>query len=182
MKHLLTCVVLSVASATQATANTAGLAEKMIGHVYTAVASNKPFPGFPDCFDEGGSVIYADKKATDFGESVIRCGKVRVLILDVRIGGSDRQPSNRIVDAIVLPPFSRRATWRDGRSVQLWENGFCTLDGDIDPSIRVLLRWGRHHRVTSKTGVMAAWGFDIERGRIVSIDPSRVECDRPDAD
>jgi hypothetical protein len=34
-------------------------------------------------------------------------------------------------------------------------------------------------RITSKNGVLAAWGYDLEKGKIIPLDIPRIVCEKP---
>ncbi len=122
---------------------------------------------------EGGRSLDAE-----FGAIFIRCGKDYLLILDQTIGEENRWPRNRILDAIVLPKFDRYFTSDNNK--QIWPDGPCELKGRSGTRMEVLLRWGKHERITAKNGVLAAWGYDLEKGKIIPLDISRITCEKPD--
>jgi len=178
MKSLLIGIALFCLSAVSAAADRTAIIKKIIGYEHSV--SYDPFPGFGDCVDEGGASISLNNKWTGFGYSIVRCGRDRLLVLDKIIGEEDGQPRVRILDAIVLPKFDRYDAENEKKSKQLSPNGICMLDGHGDTSMQVLLRWGGHKRVTSKNGVLAAWGFNVEKGKIIRLDISRIVCEEPD--
>ncbi len=171
MQRFMLGMALSCLSMMTMAADPAAIAKKMIGYEYTA--TREPLPGLGDCVDEGGGMIL---NSDEFSSVIIRCGKNRLLALK-----QVRFPRYRILDAIVLPKFDPDATSRDNKSRQLALGGMmCEFDGSLEIDMRVLVRWGGRERVTAKNGVLAAWGYDLEKGKIIPLDISRIVCEKPD--
>ncbi|MDR2881150.1 MAG: hypothetical protein LBV29_04545 [Azoarcus sp.] len=171
MRRFAMGIVLSCLSAIAVAADPAAIARKLIGYEYTA--TRDPLPGLGDCVDEGGgSILNSD----EFGFAIIRCGKNRLLALST--SKASRLPHYRILDAIVLPKFDRHYTSDNDK--QLLPGGTtCELDGSLETDMQVLVRFGKRERVTSKNGVLAAWGYDLEKGKIIPLDISRITCEKP---
>jgi len=180
MKSLAIGVILFCVATLASASDPAEIVKKMIGYEYTFVypitSSEDPLPGLGDCVDEGGGMV--GDTADGFGASIIRCGKNRLLVLDRTVSQENGRLRNRILDAIVLPKYDRYGTSNNNK--ELLPNGMCTFDGDYKKDMRVLVRFGKRERITSKNGVLTAWGFDLEKGKIIKLDTSHIVCEQPD--
>jgi hypothetical protein len=148
----------------------------VIGAEYISVPDR---PDIPGCSDGGGSIISANHVPTDFSYQFMKCGPQRLLVLEELVGMMDNFPHLRIIDAIPLPPFKSDATESQLHVRQIVNAGDCTLDGRRDRTMLVLVKWGRGDRITARNGVITAWGFDLEAGKIIQFDTSRIECEKP---
>ncbi|MDR0776593.1 MAG: hypothetical protein LBE81_08145 [Azonexus sp.] len=174
MRRFAIGVALSCLSALAVAADPAEIAKKMVGYEYTA--TRDPLPGLDGCVNEG---VNEGMISDEFGYAIIRCGKDYFLTLGR--GKVSSLPHYHILDAIVLPKHDYYATSRDNKSKQLvLGRMMCEFDGDSETEMLVLLRWGKQERVTSKNGVLAAWGYDLEKGKIISLDISHIVCEKPD--
>jgi hypothetical protein len=153
------------------------IARAVIGAEYVS-APNRP--NAPGCTHRGGSVISAQDVPTDFSYQLMSCGSQWVLALEQLVGRVDNKwPRLRILDATALPSFKSNATESQLHVRQIVNSGDCTLDGRRDRTMLVLVRWGKGDRITSRNGVITAWGFDLEAGKIILLDTSRIECEKP---
>jgi hypothetical protein len=153
----------------------ADLAEEvraMIGKEYERGPIPHPF-GEGNCTMEGGgAVVVAQKEVPGWGLDQLACGD-RIVMLLVRPTVTFPNPYAkwRVVDSLLLPPIKK--------GVRFFETGDCDLDGKIGTDFFSLARLGKREDVDYRTGVLAAWGLDLEAGKFVELSTKRVTCHRP---
>lgn len=86
----------------------------------------------------------------------------------------------KIVAVQKLPPVSN---FSDGgmdsdlfELVDSWA-GQCDLDGQGGNSFVALVRWNGYEAVSGPPWIGAVWGFDVDAGRVVRINPERLRCE-----
>jgi hypothetical protein len=154
--------------------------DRIVGDLIGAEYIGQPGrPDIPGCTSHLASSVSVQGTSTDFSYQLMRCGDQQILVLERLIEMSGSYPRLRVVDAIILPPFKSDATEFQPKVRQIVGSGDCTLDGSRDREILALVKWGKGNRITSRNGVIAAWGFDLEAGKITRLDTSRIVCEKP---
>jgi len=94
-----------------------------------------------------------------------------------RVDERDNEAYIRIVDAVALPGATVGATLhhKPGLSIIGTDNE-CKLDGRHNPNLVVTMRRVQREWLTWRNGLVAAWTYDLERGRIVPVPIKRVTC------
>ena len=181
MPALLCCAKVSAAQ-------NAHLAEKpaqsMIGLAFTSPLQGEPIPGHPTCISTSEMRVFKDgEDLPDRSVTHARCGGRDILMLQVETGKSPNLwPRYLVVDTLLLPRLSRNDWPIPVKAPRLEDMSNCELDGSRDTLFFAVVRWGRRERVTGRTGVLHAWGFDENHRRIVPLDTSRIVCWRPEPD
>lgn len=156
-------------------------ARAMIGKESSARAFDERIvPNELSCTHQGGGMLVVNNKFSDvWGSSVARCQNRLVLLLEQKVGRSERGLKWRIVDALLLPRDVTQ-TDPDPNRLRLTHGtvGDCEWEGHMDRSFYAALRYGDRTEVDWRSGVEHAWIFDLDRGRIVPVSPEGISCER----
>lgn len=168
---VLICALLPLASPCLA----ADLAEEvraMIGKEYERGPMPHPF-GEGNCTMNGGQVVYvANNEVPGWGVDHLLCGdRIAMLLSQPTVTFPNPYAKWRVVDSLLLPPIKK--------GVRFFRTGDCDLDGKAETDFFALARLGKREDVNYRTGVLAAWGLDLEAGKFVELSTKRVICHRP---
>lgn len=150
-----------------------------VGPYYEGV----PFAENLSCTFQGGfPVILRQKEHEEWHDTLATCRGRFVVMLQKFVGNRKEGKLRwRTIDAVALPPvplyFEEHP---DGRYLYHSTTEVCKLDGRYGTSVYAIVREGKHEWITWRNGIEQAWAFDLKQGRIVSISPKRVVCQRAD--
>ncbi|MFN3439758.1 MAG: hypothetical protein ACK41V_18835 [Acidovorax sp.] len=187
------CMALSACKPTgHGVGETTDVASRLIGHEYAVVPlSDTVAEGLACKFASSDDVWQASVEKTGWTRGLLLCSdSVPYLFLAKNVeatqfavtGGDPPQPyqRNKIVAVQRLPKISNFSTNEDGSELLELVDSFagqCDLDGRGGTSFVALVRWNGEATVQGPPGVEAAWGFDVETARVVSLDPRRLTCE-----
>ena len=132
------------------------------------------------CYGAGAGGLYeGERRITGWLIGQYNCDDRAVFTLEREIG-TDGQRRQRIVDALAIPGSSYIGT--GGKQRVSWEvsgDGVCGRGSGPQSSLIVALRWNSRDRVTARNGVLQAWRFDTQRGRIEPTSTRGIVCVNP---
>lgn len=168
---VLVAALLSLASASLS-AELADEVRAMIGTEFTPGSLFSPFGDGKCTVEGGGGVDIAEKEVPGWALDQLACGD-RIVMLLSRPTVTFPNPNAkwRVVDSLLLPPIKK--------GVRFFRDGDCDLDRKIGTTFFALARLGKREDVDYRTGVLAAWGLDLEAGKFVELSTKRVTCHRP---
>lgn len=160
-------------------AGSTGEARALIGWEYrSAVQGSRIKPGLSCLVGGGGPLERNGKPVPGWNAMTFDCDDHITLALGrERVDGRDNETYIRIVDAVALPGATVGATLhhKPGLSIIGTDND-CKLDGRHNPNLVVTMRRVQREWLTWRNGLVAAWTYDLERGRIVPVSIKRVTC------
>lgn len=132
------------------------------------------------CHSAGAGGLYErERPITGWLFGLYNCDDRMIYTLEREIG-SDGQRRQRIVDSLAIPGASFTDAGRNGQvSVVAPTGDICAYRGRPQADVIVALRWNSNDRVTARNGVLQAWRFDTQRGRIRSASTRGLVCVRP---
>lgn len=159
-------------------------AKALIGLEHEALGDHQLLAEHLSCRYVGsGTITLNQHPQGEWSDSLADCQGRFVMTLDKLVqSGTGERRRWRIVDAVLLPPalISKDADRPEGPYLYNASFDDCTLDGRYGTSFYALVRHGKRDRMTWRSGVAGAWGFDLRQGRIVALSLRRVVCQRPD--
>jgi hypothetical protein len=178
-------LALAAAQPVKAASTAEDEAQALIGLEFNLAAPGARYADHLSCTDRGGGAISIDGALSDRWSSAEALCQGRVVLMLVRAEG-DEQPvkgTRKIVDAVALPPVQTGQPYRNKPgALWLFTPEECVLDGKGGTSFFALVRWTAKSRIDFRHGLVKAWGYDTQHGRIVPIAPRRVSCRHPEAD
>lgn len=154
-------------------------AHALVGWEYRlAIEGTRIKPGL-SCLEGGGSSLDSGgKEVPGWRAMTFDCDDHVTLALGrERVDGRDNATYIRIVDAVALPGATVSATLhhKPGLAFTGPDNN-CKLDGRHNRNLVVTMRRVQREWLTWRNGLVAAWTYDLERGRIVPVPIKRVTC------
>ena len=132
------------------------------------------------CRGAGAGELYVGEQRITgwlFGQYI--CNDRVIFTLEREIG-TDAQRRQRIVDALAIPGASYSGA--GGKRGVSWAGpgGDVCAHVDRPPSdLIVTLRWNSRNRVTARNGILQAWRFNTQRGRIEPTSTWGIVCVNP---
>ena len=139
-------------------------------------------PVGPDarCRNAGASDLYERRRQVPGWEiGQYNCDDRVVFTLERHIGMANGSSRLRIIDALIV----RGATYtRTGSQSHLsWAgpgNGVCSHEDRPPSDLIVTLRWNSRNRITARNGILQAWRFNTQRGRIEPTSTRGIVCEK----
>lgn len=126
-----------------------------------------------------GSLYERDRPLTGWLFGLYNCDDRMIYTLEREIG-TDDQRRQRIVDALAVPGASFTGAGRSGQvSVVAPTGDICAYVGRPQADVLVALRWNSRDRVTARNGILQAWRFNTQRGRIEPTSTRGIVCVNP---
>lgn len=166
----------SAASAPHPEPDTAAL----LGLEHAPLQMGEPVAPGQRCRSAGAGGLYErDRPLTGWLFGLYNCDDRVIYTLEREIG-LDSQRRQRIVDALAIPGASFTGAGRKGQvSVVAPTGDICAYGGRPQADVVVTLHWNSRNRVTARNGIVQAWRFNTQRGRIEPTSTRGIVCVRP---
>lgn len=155
-------------------------ATALLGLEHTPLLMGEPIVPGQRCHAEGASGLYEGQRPiTGWLIGQYNCDDRVIFTLEREIG-TDSQRRQRIVDALAIPGASY--TESEGKRHVSWAGpggDVCAYVGRPQFDVVVTLRWNSRKRVTARNGILQAWRFNTQRGRIEPTSTRGIVCVDP---
>jgi hypothetical protein len=152
----------------------------LVGLEHAPLQTGEPVATGQRCRSAGAGGLYErDRPLTGWLFGLYNCDDRMIYTLEREIGtGSQRR--QRILDALAIPGASFSNAGRDGHiSVVAPTGDICAYGGRPQADVVVALHWNSRDRVTARNGILQAWRFNTQRGRIEPTSTRGIVCVRP---
>ena len=152
----------------------------LLGLEHAPLLMGEPIAPGERCYGAGAGGLYEDeRRITGWLIGQYNCDDRAVFTLEREIG-TDGRRRQRIVDALAIPGSSYSGTGRKPHvSWAVSGDGVCGRGSGPQSSMIVALRWNSRDRVTARNGVLQAWRFNTQRGRIEPTSTRGIVCVNP---
>jgi hypothetical protein len=161
-------------------ANDPGLTA-LLGLEHTPFRMDDPVGPDARCRNAGAGDLYErGRRIPGWEIGQYNCDDLAVFTLEREIGTQTNRSHLRIVDALAIPGSSYSGTGRKPHvNWAVSGDGVCGRGSGPQSSMIVALRWNSRDRVTARNGVLKAWRFNTQRGRIEPTSTRRIVCVNP---
>lgn len=153
---------------------------ELLGLEHTPFRMDDPVGPDARCRNAGASDLYERRRQVPGWEvGQYNCDDRVVFTLERQIGTPNGGSRLRIIDALIVPG----ATYpRAGSKPHLsWAgpgSGVCSHTDRPPSDVIVTLRWDSRNRATAAKGIMQAWRFNTQRGRIEPTSARGIVCEK----
>ena len=132
------------------------------------------------CRSAGAGELYErDRPLTGWLFGLYNCDDRMIYTLEREIG-TNGQRRQRILDALAILGASFSNAGRDGHMCVVAPTGdICAYGDRPQADVVVTLHWNSRDRVTARNGILQAWRFNTQRGRIEPTSTRGIVCMRP---
>jgi hypothetical protein len=171
------------ASASAPNASTSGVTDsdlkELVGLEHTPFRMDDPVGPDARCRNAGASDLYERPRQMPGWEiGQYNCDDRVVFTLERQIG-TPNSSRLRVIDALIVPGATYSSA--GSRPHLSWAgpgSGVCS-HADRPPSdVIVTLRWDSRNRATARKGIVQAWRFNTQRGRIEPTSTRGIVCEK----
>lgn len=175
---------LTTAGASAPNATTSGVTNsdlrELVGLEHTPFRMDDPVGPDARCRNAGASDLYERRRRMPGWEvGQYNCDDRVVFTLERQIGTPNGSSRLRIIDALIVPGTTySRAGSKPHLSWAGPGSGVCS-HADRPPSdVIVTLRWDSRNRATARKGIVQAWRFNTQHGRIEPTSIRGIVCEK----
>lgn len=153
----------------------------LLGLVHPPFRMDDPVGPDARCRNAGAGDLYErDQRIPGWEIGQYNCDDRVIFTLEHEIGAPNDSSRLRIVDGLVVPGATYSGTGRKPRvSWAVSGDGVCGYASAPQSSVIVALQWNSRHRVTARNGILKAWRFNTQSGRIEPTSTRGIVCVNP---